>query len=402
MKYTNLVPGQYYKAKNNEKWTWYIQFKEIKDKIIHTSICLTDNGHFFKNSKWAHVNDDFKFTSATSQEIEWMKKCAKEDKYLPIKQTNMTKIAIKKARNWPTEDLKNGQEFTTAQGKIQIVKNKSSIYIVHNSPAKEGLKPRTMPAGFKYGYCIDSATFSSTQDLTCGYFTAFKQEDVVKNMRFTGMFKVAGVVSLLKALKEEAEALGWKFTGEDISKNTQALIFDEGEFYISPDNIWANYSLAYEWDQVLENLKEQEEVDDCEYVECIEDNPMEGITLGRIYKRDLALTDEDCYYIEPDYDGGNNYHLRESFKPSTQEAYEAQGPNISSVGGYKINIKEVKINGYQPMKMACIGCADSQQVYSLGALSALYEVMCGSEATYKSEDVTFTREQVSALIDTLS
>lgn len=330
----------------------------------------------------------------------------KEDLLINIKQKNMTTkaIAIAKARTWPAKDLTNGQKFLTKQGEIYIHKLKDGrIWVLSNNSILDGNTPGRMPAGWKYSYYLHvGGSIPTTIDLTCnGRLSAFKE--YVGEQQFSADIVVSGVPSLLKAIKEEAEELGWEFSGDEITKSTRALHFNKGVFGVCPE-LGVDFVLADEWDYVMEEIAEKE--DNVEYLECVVDDEVEnGITKGRIYKRDAdeEYHDENDYCIEEgDFEYADLHWDRSSFKPSTEEAFEAQGVNISSVGGHKINIKEVKINGYKSMKMACIGCAGSQQVYSLGALKVIYDVMCDNEGTFDEEGVDFTKDQVEALIEALS
>lgn len=319
------------------------------------------------------------------------------------KMQKTTAISLAKARAFPAKDLVNGQEFLTKQGKIHIVKQKNgTIYVCSNYIEVDGGKPRPMPAGYKYGYNLFSY---SVVDLTCGErFSAFKSVEEVADvkMKFTESFNVRGTYGLLKAFKEEAIELGWEWVGTELGKGATMMGFwgDDGQFSGATNSGGYTYDLPAEWEDALSSAGEKEEVDDVEYVKCMTDDyTSDGITKGRIYKRDLSYECDYDYRIEEDDQGDEATWDKDDFEASTEEEYDAQGVNISSVGGYTINIKEVKINGYLPMKMVCIGCVDSQQVYSLGALQTLRDVMCSDDGTNEKEGVTFTLEQVEALIE---
>lgn len=317
----------------------------------------------------------------------------------------MKAIPLNKARNWPVKDLTTGMKFQTKQGKIYIHKTKGgNVYICSNIPSLDMTRPRPMPVGYKYGRCVACAGQSYT-NLTCGgNLSAFKQEETKLEesgrMKFTETFRVRGPVALLKALIEEAEKLGWRYKGFAINKTTTELNFTEGIIDSGSSGGGYIYNLPEEWAGAMSDAESQEEVDDVEYLECIID--VDGITKGRIYKRDMSEINDYFYTIEePDYIYGDCCHDRDRFKPSTEWAFEEQGVNISSVGGHKINIQKVKINGYAEMELVCIGCKESEQIYSLGALRALRDAMCDDEATFEEENVTFSKEQVEALIERL-
>lgn len=404
MKYTNknLKEGKFFLMVTKEQIKELVENGVIPTSRINssgcTSVCFEIRGRYMEDG-W--MDDDgswYREQGYTEIKID--------DLLINKKQTNMTtkSINIAAARKWPTKDLENGQKFLTKQGEIQIVKNKSSIYVVHNNFCASGAKPRSMPSGFKYGYILDRSPFKTLQNLTCGArFSAFKQQvEDTRKMQFSGEFKVSGAPSLLKALKEEAEEIGWKYVGEEINKNTEALSFEKGNFGIA-SKTGIDYVLALDWEYTIKALKDMEEINDAEYLLCVQDSVQDGITEGRIYKRDMSNTDVDYYELEEvDFDYGQTNWSKYYFVPSTKEEYEGQGVNISSIGGYKINIKEVKINGYEPMKMVCIGCIKSQQVYSLGALQVIYDVMCDSIAEYEEEALVFSKEQVVALIRAVS
>lgn len=416
MTYKQLKIEGYYVARRKGWDTWYIKPSKIDfgNTSIYTSISFTKDNYYGNESNiWANDIDEWTYTEVSKEEREWMDACGKAGKVIEKSlinnksKTMTTAITPAKARVFPTKDLVDGQKFQTKQGEIEIVKQKSGqCYVLCNIPTLNGGMPRSK-RGYTNGWNLYSG---ATVDLTCGgKLTAIKKVEGVTEEEFAQNFRVSGTKGLLKAFKEDAQELGWKFVGKEISGNGR-MVFDKGEFWVGNDSVDdGTYELSYEFGDALDAAGDKRAVDKTEYLLCISDEYVTGgVTKGRIYKRDISEEDPDeddgyCIMNSDRTDGGEDtYFPRSIFVPSTKEAFEAQGPNISSVQGYKINIQTVKINGYHEMKMACIGCQSSEQVYSRGALETLRDVMCNDEAEFYDEGVVFTKEQVEALIEALS
>lgn len=157
--------------------------------------------------------------------------------------------------------------------------------------------------------------------------------------KFKNSFGVKGSPSLLQALKEEAEKLGWKYDSNfnsGYSEDNPDLYFNANEpkddmkpQHFSFSNVGISfsnvgtciiYNLPEQWDECLKAASELEE-EVPEYVEFIYDN-ISYFTKGTIYplnKNGNCQGDNGEYYRAMQYPKDKKFMV-----PSTKEAYEKQ------------------------------------------------------------------------------
>ena len=151
--------------------------------------------------------------------------------------------------------------------------------------------------------------------------------------KFKNSFGVKGSPSLLQALKEEVEKLGWKYDSNfssGYSKRTPDLYFNANKFkdsmkpqHFSFSNVFdcTIYNLPEQWDECLKAASELvEEVP--EYVEFISDDFSYLFTKGTIYPLNK---NGNCQGDDGEYHWSMQYPENKKFMvPSTKEAYEKQ------------------------------------------------------------------------------
>lgn len=342
----------------------------------------------------------------------WMSPLEELNLLLNIKneEKTMTKITAAKAKTFPFSQLKTGRAFYSQQtGKGEIVIEGNSVYIVHNNVAYKGSRPMKAN-GFPYGWCLSSA-YSPKVDLTYkGKFGDIQLGDVVEE-QFKNSFLVKGTPALIKAFKEEALEAGWTFKGAATSAIYKSLYFchkgdsvqSGAHFRLDGEACSKVFILPGQWDLAIKAMKEKEAKKEVkvEYIKFNKDGQEEdGLVKGRTYKVVRKLS-ENVYEVISD--NGETIEAWEGeWSVGTKADFDSQKVYVGHIGGYKVNIQTVKIRGYHDMKVACIGCKDSEQVYTVGALETLRDVMKSKslkKAENEGEGVEFTLEQVEALLE---
>lgn len=321
----------------------------------------------------------------------------------------MKKITAIKAKKFPVSELKTGMEFSSTQLKGQIVLQGNNVFIVHNVGSREGGRPSIMPKGFKYGWNLGYSVTHT--DLTYGgqFSNIQLGGETTEKTAFKNSFVVTGSPALIKAFKEEAIVAGWTFKGPATSATYKAFYFchkgDEvysgAHFRLDGEAACAKkFSLPAQWDLAVKAVGEKEK-EKLEYLKFnVNGQEAEGLVKGRTYK--ITKTGGLYAYMVIGDNGENTGVEEGEYVPGTKAEFDSQKAYVGHIGGFKVNIQTVKIRGYNDMKVACIGCKDSEQVYTVGALETLRDVMNSKglkKAENNNEGVEFTIEQVEALLE---
>ncbi len=373
----------------------------------------------YKEKEYVQVENQY-----YSGDNPWMVQREALEKLLNI-QTKTTNMAIKNPKSVLRSSLKNGTKLTSTQCKNMAIHIDSGkcMYIVHTSTSAHGSKPSPMPKGYTYSWSLGVGT--TNVDLTCnGVFTSIALAG--GETKFKNSFCVKGSRAIVKAFQEEAVEAGWKM--QMANTGQLGLVFNGSlkevsgikgqQCYPSTATYGTKtFNLPGDYTAALAFAKETEaipiEAPIPEYVECLKDsagsNP--AFHKGRIYKVNVKDT-KDCdgeeICVDESDDGDYDSWNKVNFKPSTEDAFDEQSPVLYNIMGNPIVIIKQAINkggkNYGTIPLACIGCVDSQQVYSLGALETLRDTLethCKGKGTHEGEGVDFTQEQVETLIDML-
>ena len=343
----------------------------------------------------------------------WMSPLEELNLLLNIKneEKTMKKITAVKAKKFPVSELKTGMKFFSTQtGEGQIVLQGGTVFIIHNHPINaHGGKPDTMPKGFLYSWNLGRYM---PIDLTySGKFTNIQLGgEIIEKTAFKNSFVVKGTPALIKAFKEEALEAGWVFKGAATSTTYKNLYFchkgdsvhSGAHFRLDGEACSKIFTLPGQWDLAIKTMKEKEVVKEkLEYLKFnVTGQESDGLVKGRTYK--ITKTGGTFTY-EVMGDNGETIGVEEGeYVPGTKAEFDSQKAYVGHIGGYKVNIQTIKIRGYNTMKVACIGCKDSEQVYTVGALETLRDVMNSKglkKAENNDEGVEFTIEQVEALLE---
>lgn len=359
----------------------------------------------------------------------WMSPLDKMESLLKIKKTNMaTKMtAVAAAKAYPMAKLKTGMPIsaTGIKGNAIIVKELGSVYICSNSSTLNGSEPADKH-GFKYGWCLSSGT---KIDLTYGRrFSNIKLGAVpvaAKTVKapvkkaagkgeFVNSFGVVGSKTLLKAFGEEAMAAGWNHDKSTSAAGYPDLYFTTTDDGVSPafsfraDGVKsvkpAPFKLPAQWDAAIKAMKEKKAVAKFP-IYCVAKNSCGNqYTKGRIYK--ITKEFDGVYFTATDDQGSTtNGWGKEQFTLSTEKAFKAQAPlfvPIKTLGGWSVSVSKATVPGYAGIPVICIGCTDSQEVYTKKSLaSLLYALKSCGPVTHGLRGVKMDVKTVETLIQML-
>lgn len=338
---------------------------------------------------------------------------------LNIKTTKMTKTTTKmttipavKAKKFPQDKLVNGQAISIGAVSGVICKEAGNVYVCTNSARFEGSTPTKLPVGYKNGWTLGGYP---NVDLTCGKTGVVKlgpAKAVAGEEQFCNTFTVMGSKGLLKAFAEEAIELGWKQHGKVDFTSYKNLYFHAAGDIIMKGQMFredginggTSYMLPLQWDLALSAAKQKKAVSVIpDYIKAIASST--NITKGRFYEV-IAGSSASIYKFKDDAGKLNGWGA-ENFVAATKTAFTAQKPlfvPLKYIGDWAVKIKTATVTGYDSIPVICIGCTDSQQVYTKESLKTILCTMTvADKKTVRHCDraVTFTPDMVKTLIKML-
>lgn len=369
----------------------------------------------------------------------WMSPLDKMESLLNIKKTNMatkmTAVAAATAKAFPKIALKTGMPIsgTGIKGDAIIVKEGNTVFICSNSTTLDGSAP-IKKYGFKYGWTLRNRG-TTTVDLTySGRFSSIKlgavpvAKKAVKTpvkkaaktttgkTEFVNSFGVVGSKTLLKAFAEEAVAAGWNHDKSTSAAGYPDLYFTTTHDGVSPafsfraDGVKsvkpAPFKLPAQWDAAIKAMKEKKVVTKFPIYCIAKGNCSNQYTKGRIYK--ITKEHKGTYFTATDDNGSTtNGWGKEQFTLSTEKAFKAQAPlfvPIKTLGGWSVSVSRASVPGYGTagIPVICIGCTDSQEVYTKKSLaSLLYALKSCGPVTHGLRGVKMDVKTVETLIQML-